>query len=62
MKTATYLKTLTRSAGRTIRRLLRHLTGKTTINASLTLSIPGFVKLELGWKRESERADDRKPA
>lgn len=48
MKTATYLKTLTRSAGRTIRRLLRHLTGKTTISASLTLSIPGFVKLELG--------------
>ena len=62
MKTATYLKTLTRSAGRTIRRLLRHLTGKTTINASLTLSIPGFVKLELGWKRESELADGREPA
>ncbi|MHB0668469.1 Hypothetical protein HVPorG_03908a (plasmid) [Roseomonas mucosa] len=62
MKTSTYLKTLTRSAGRTIRRLLRHLTGKTTISASLTLLIPGFVKLELGWKRESERAHGRKPA
>ena len=62
MKTATYLKTLIRCAGGTIRHLLRYLTGKTTISASLTLSIPVFIKLELGWKRENERPDGHKPA
>ena len=53
MKTLTYLKKLSRSASRSIRRLLRHLTGKSIVSATLTPSIPPFIKLELGFKQES---------
>ncbi|PZP41594.1 MAG: hypothetical protein DI601_20775 [Azospirillum brasilense] len=52
MKAATYLKKLSRSARRTIKRLLRHLTGKSIVSATLTLSVPPFIKLELGFKQE----------
>ncbi len=55
MKTLTYLKRLPRSAKRTIKRLLRHLLGKSIVSATLTLSIPPFIKLELGFRQESEQ-------
>ena len=55
MKTLTYLKQLPRSATRTIKRLLRHLVGKSIVSATLTLSIPPFIKLELGFKQEIEQ-------
>ncbi|MDJ0390193.1 hypothetical protein QMO56_18950 [Roseomonas sp. E05] len=55
MKPATYLKRLSRSARRTIKRLLRHLTGKSIVSATLTLSLPPFIKLELGFKQEVEQ-------
>ena len=55
MKTVTYLKKLSRSASRSIKRLLRHLTGKSIVSATLTLSVPPFIKLELGFKQEVEQ-------
>lgn len=55
MKTVAYLKKLSRSASRSIKRLLRHLTGNSIVSATLTLSIPPFIKLELGFKQEVEQ-------
>ena len=55
MKAVTYLKQLSRSASRAIKRLLRHLTGNSIVSATLTLTVPPFIMLELGFKQEVEQ-------